>query len=226
MRAPVSVIIPTLNSAPALPDCLGALIEGLQAGLLRELIISDGGSNDATLEIAAEAGAELLTGAASRGGQLARGAQRAQADWLLFVHSDTVLPLGWAALAAAHIAAESAPAYFGLSFEARGLAPRIVAGWANRRARLFGLPYGDQALLISRVQYEAAGGYPNIPLMEDVALMRALEARPIALAASVKTSAARYEKVGWIRRGSRNLWTLARYLSGADPHALARSYRR
>jgi len=230
MRAPISVIIPTLNSAATLPDCLAVLIEGLQAGLIREVILSDGGSTDATLEIADGAGATIVTGAPSRGGQLARGAVQVQGDWLLFLHSDTLLPTGWASLVADHITQQTGPAYFHLTFDANGMAPKIVAGWANLRSFLFALPYGDQALLISRADYAAAGGYPDIPLMEDVALMRALKnragLRPVALPASVKTNAARYETSGWFRRGARNLWSLTRYLCGADPHGLVRSYRR
>ena len=125
--------------------------------------------------------------------------------------------------------ARGTPAHFKLSFDAVGLAPHLVAGWANLRARVLALPYGDQGLLISRTTYEAAGGYPNIPLMEDVALARILAripgARPVAMPLAIRTSAARYQRDGWIRRGGRNLWLLLRYLSGANPEALARAYR-
>jgi len=104
--------------------------------------------------------------------------------------------------------------------------PAWFAGWANLRSSLFGLPYGDQGLLMRRVAYDRAGGYPDQPLMEDVALVRTLH-RPLAgLPVRALTSAERYRRAGWIRRGARNLWTLARYFSGADPAVLAAAYRR
>lgn len=226
MRAPLSVVIPTLNAASDLPDCLSVLIEGLQNGLIRELVVSDGGSNDATLEIAKEAGAHVLKGAPSRGGQLLRGAEAAKGDWMLFLHSDTVLAAGWSLAVLEHIKTETRPGYFALEFDQKGVRPRMVAGWANLRSKWFHLPYGDQGLLVSRAAYARAGGYRDIPLMEDVALARAFVPRAIALPVSAKTSAARYVKIGWCRRGARNLWTLIRYLCGADPHALGRSYHR
>jgi rSAM/selenodomain-associated transferase 2 len=224
MRAPISVIIPTLNAAEALPRCLAALSEGLQAGLIRELVISDGGSGDATRAMADAAGAVLVRGPASRGGQLRRGVAASEGAWLLVLHADTVLAPGWTEAVAAALEAGGAW-HFRLRFDARGPAPALVAGWANLRARAFGLPYGDQGLLLRRAEYEAAGGYPDIPLMEDVALVRAL-GRLRALEAEAVTSAARYRRQGWLRRGARNLWTLARYFAGADPQALAERYRR
>ena len=116
--------------------------------------------------------------------------------------------------------------WFRLAFDAPGAPPRIVAAWANARARL-GLPYGDQALLIHRSLYRKVGGYPAIPLMEDVAIARALgRARLAALGAVATTSADRYLRNGWLRQGARNLLTLTRYLLGASPETLARSYRR
>jgi hypothetical protein len=227
MRAPVSVIIPTLNAAPGLPATLACLAEGLDAGLIRELILSDGGSTDDIAALAGHAGARLVTGPAGRGGQLARGARAAQGDWLLFVHADTHLGPGWAAAVLAHLRNHpGAAGYFRLTFRADGLAPRLVAGWANLRARRLHLPYGDQGLLIPRPLYDAAGGYPDIPLMEDVALARALGARMRPLDASAATSAARYQAQGWWRRGLRNHVTLLRYLMGTDPATLARSYAR
>ncbi|WP_300548275.1 TIGR04283 family arsenosugar biosynthesis glycosyltransferase [Roseovarius sp.] len=224
MRAVLSVVIPTLNADAALPACLAALIEGLEAGLIRELIISDGGSGDGTLRMADEAGAVIVQGAPSRGGQLRRGAHVASGEWLLFLHADTVLPVGWAGAVRDQIV-RGGPAYFRLGFDATGLMPMLVAGWANLRSRLFGLPYGDQGLLISRADYDAAGGYRDIALMEDVAMARALKGRLAALPLRVCTSAARYQADGWFLRGMRNLALLARYFAGGDPARLAARYR-
>lgn len=224
MPAPISIVIPTLNADSTLSACLHALMEGLHAGLIRELIISDGGSTDLTLDLAEEAGAELVDGPASRGGQLQRGCALAKGDWVLILHADTVLEPGWTNSVSDHLASKS-PAAFRLSFSAKGLAPRWVAGWANLRSRLFSLPYGDQGLLVPRDVYLRAGGYNDQPLMEDVALARALP-RITLLDSCAVTGAERYERTGWLRRGARNLWTLTRYLLGADPKRLAQAYRR
>lgn len=224
MRAPLSVVIPTLNAADRLPSCLAALMEGLDAGLIRELIVSDGGSRDATCEMAKAWGGEVVAGPPSRGAQLRAGCAAAKGDWLLVLHADTVLAPGWSA-AAARALTEDRARWFRLRFDSGGTAGRCVAGWANLRSR-FGLPYGDQGLLISRALYERVGGYPDQPLMEDVALARRLRGHLAGLDAVAVTSATRYVSQGWLRRGGRNLWTLARYLAGADPADLARSYRR
>lgn len=226
MSAQISIVVPTLDAEKVLPACLMSLIEGLHAGLIRELIVSDGGSADATLAIADEAGAVIVRGPASRGGQLRRGVAEARGAWLLVLHADTELAPGWAEAVARHIAQSEGAAHFRLRFRARGVMPAWVAGWANLRSALFGLPYGDQGLLVSRRDYDRAGGYPDQPLMEDVALVRALAARPTALPCVALTGAERYQRAGWLRRGARNLWTLARYMGGADPARLAESYRR
>lgn len=227
MRAPVSVIIPTLHAAAGLPACLGALGEGLEAGLIRELILTDGGSTDETALIAAEAGALWLTGSAGRGGQIARGVKAAQGTWLLILHADTVLEAGWSHAVLDHMKNSPEQAGYGqLAFAARGFAPRFVAGWANLRSRLFGLPYGDQSMLISSERLAKAGGYPELPLMEDVALARALRGRLAPLALTALTDARKYEQSGWVRRGSQNLWLLLRFFCGADPAVLAQLYRR
>lgn len=227
MRAAITVLIPTLDAARALPGCCAALVEGLQAGLIRELIVSDGGSGDATAAIAAEVGAEVITGPASRGGQLARGAAAASGEWLLVLHADTQLAPGWAGAVTRHLGAQPGRAgYFRLAFDRGGAMARLVAGWANLRARLFGLPYGDQGLLVPMALYREVGGYPDLPLMEDVALARRLRGRLDRLDGTAVTSAERYVRQGWLRRGGRNIWLLLRYLAGADPVALARAYRR
>ena len=222
MPAPLSVIIPTLNAGQSLPGCLSALMEGVEAGLIAELIISDGGSVDDTLALADAWGAQIVTGPASRGGQLKRGCAQGRAGWFLVLHADTVLSPGWTAAVGAHLGTRKA-GYFQLRFDRGG---RMVAAWANLRARLFGLPYGDQGLLIPRALYTHVDGYPDMPLMEDVAMARRLRGQLVALDAIAVTSSARYRQQGWVRRGARNLWTLARYFAGADVATLARQYRR
>ena len=224
MPAPISIVIPTLNASGSLPGTLQSLMEGVQVGLIRELVITDGGSTDETLVIAEEAGARIVEGPPSRGGQLRRGCQTASAEWLMILHADTALQSGWSDAVASHLET-GAPAAFLLQFQARGIAPRWVAGWANLRSRLFGLPYGDQGLLVPRKTYLAAGGYKEQPLMEDVALVRALP-RVRILPVRAVTSAERYERLGWLRRGGRNLWLVFRYFLGADPEQLAQQYRR
>ena len=226
MRAPISVIIPTYNAAQDLPACLSALGEGLSAGLIRELIISDGRSDDDTKTIAEAAGATWLTGPAGRGGQLRRAAEAAEGAWLLALHADTCLERGWSDAVLSCLADPETAYYSHLRFDAGGFAPRVVAGWANLRSAMFRLPYGDQTLLIARDVYEAVGGYDDIPLMEDVAIARRLGPRLKPSGATAVTSADKFQRRGWINRGSRNLWLLGRYLAGADPAELARVYRK
>lgn len=223
MRAPISVIIPTLNAGEDLPACLMALGEGLNEGLIRELIVSDGGSSDTTLRTAESAGAQVVTGPPSRGGQLRRGAAAAEGAWLLFLHADSQFAEGWTRAVKRHLLTDKAAA-FRLTFRSRHPMARLTEAWANLRSRLFGLPYGDQGLLIPRQLYDEIGGYAEIPLMEDVAIARALRGRLTLLSATVTTSAARYRRDGWSHRGARNLVTLTRFLMGTPPKTLAKTY--
>ena len=225
MPAPLSVIIPTLNATDALPGTCNALLEGVTDGLIGELILSDGGSSDGIREMARELGATLVTGPKGRGTQIARGVAAAQSPWLLILHADTHLSEGWTKAALHHMQHHADMAgWFHLKFRAPGFAPRSVAAGANLRSRLLGLPYGDQGLLISANLLGDVGGIPDLPLMEDVALARRLKSRLRPLGATAETSANRYLQDGWARRVARNLWTLARYLSGASPEDLARRY--
>ena len=227
MRAPLSIIIPTLNAEAVLPGALKALVEGLEAGLVRELVISDGGSRDRSADIARAAGATLISGAPGRGGQLARGAARAGGEWLLFLHADSWPAPGWSRAMAEHMHNHlDQAACLRLRFRACGAGARLTAGWANLRTRALGLPYGDQGLLISRTLYDQVGGYRDMALMEDVAMARALRGRLRLLSHDITTDASRYQAQGWLRRGACNWLTMARYLAGADPQKLARAYRR
>jgi hypothetical protein len=178
--------------------------------------------------VAEAIGARLVRAPRGRGQQLAAGAQAARGAWLLFLHADTVLTPGWTAAVLAHIRDRPDRAgWFRLRFDAEGPMPRLVAGWANLRSVLLALPFGDQGLLVSRAVYRAAGGYPEIPLMEDVALARRLGRRRLSgIGAEAVTSAARYAQVGWLRRGWRHLTNQALYFLGVPPERLARRYGR
>lgn len=225
MRAQISVVVPTYNAEAALTACFGALMEGLEHGLIRELIVSDGGSTDATEVVAQAWGADVVSGPASRGGQLRRGVEAARGEWLLVLHADTVLRAGWTEAVRAHLAQPETAGWFRLAFDQRGVAARVVAAWANMRS-LAGLPYGDQGLLVHRDLYDDVGGFPDQPLMEDVAIARRLRGRMQGLDAVAVTSAQKYRRQGWVRRGGRNLWTLLRYFAGTSPDILAQAYRR
>ena len=162
-----------------------------------------------------------------RGHQLKVGANSARGDWLLFLHADTVLSRDWAERVISHINTSPArAAAFSLAFRSDAPMATTVANRANWRARTLGLPYGDQGLLISRDLYDEVGGYEDVPLMEDVMIIRAIGKKRLSiLSAQARTSAARYERDGWHKRSWTNLTILARFLMGASPEKLAKAYR-
>lgn len=227
MPAPLSIIIPALNAADDLPLCLASLMPGLEAGLIREVLLVDGGSSDATPRIAETTGASVLTGPAKgRAAQLRHGADQARGDWLLFLHADTALSRDWPERVRDHIEAHPTKAStFTLTYRSDAKIAKTVAARANWRARTFGLPYGDQGLLLSRALYTEVGGYPDTPFMEDVQIVRAIgKSRLRHLSAQARTSAAKYERDGWRKRSWHNTYLITRYLLGASPEKLAKRY--
>lgn len=220
----LAVVIPTLNAAAHLPDCLAALRAG-DGRIDMDIVVVDGGSRDGTREIAAEAGARVVDSEPGRGRQLCAGAEATDGDWLLFVHADTVLSPSWVGAA---LAADAGAAGYGkLRFDDGSPFARLIEVGGNLRARLFGLPYGDQALLIARPFYEAVGGYPDWPLMEDVGIARRLgRGRMRQLDFIATTSADRYRRDGWLRRAWRNLTCLALFFAGWSPDRIKRRYER
>jgi rSAM/selenodomain-associated transferase 2 len=224
----ISVVIPTLNAAPYLVRALAPLIAGVADGLVKEAIIADGGSSDDTAAIAEAAGATLVVSEPGRARQLIAGAAAARGAWLLFLHADTALAPGWLEEARGFMARPGAAlraGAFRFAFDDDAPAARRVQFWARARARVFKLPYGDQGLLISRALYEALGGYRDLPLMEDVDLVRRIGAAHLTLfSTEAVTSADKYRRDGYQKRAWRNLSLLTRYLLGADPAQLARRY--
>lgn len=227
----LSIVIPTLNAAVTLPRTLCALVPGAIDGLVKEVIIADGGSRDATGEIADAAGATLIGAERGRGCQLAAGAAAARGEWLLFLHADTVLEDGWEKEVRAFIAGAALEgdfervACFRFALDDRGPGARVLEAFVAARCALFALPYGDQGLLISRRLYDRLGGFGTMPLMEDVDMIRRIgRGRLRSMRHSAVTSAERYRREGFVRRGVRNVTCLAMYYLKVPPGVITRFY--
>jgi len=222
----ISVVIPTFNEAGHLPLTLAALVPAAVDGLVREVVISDGGSTDGTLEAADEAGAKIITSTKGRGQQLAAACAVAKGPWLLILHADSRLAVGWETIALSHIHQQPDLAgYFKFQLDDPSLIARVWEVGVALRCRLLALPYGDQGLLISMALYEAAGGFEAVPLMEDVGLVRRLgRKRLCAIDAKILTRSERFRRAGYFSRTLRNWSLLLRYLMGTDPTHLVKSY--
>jgi rSAM/selenodomain-associated transferase 2 len=216
----ISVIIPALDEAARIADAIGSVREHA------DVVVVDGGSTDATCAIARGSGARVLASERGRGVQLHAGTQNATGDWLVFLHADTRLEAGWAdALRAIDDGAVVGGA-FRLAIDSPRISYRLIERAVAVRCRLFRLPYGDQAIFARHSAYAASGGFPPIPLMEDVAFVRRL-ARVGSLAFPAPravTSCRRWERHGIALTTLRNLWLLALYATGQPPQRLARLY--
>jgi rSAM/selenodomain-associated transferase 2 len=212
----VSVIVPTLNAAVFLPAALAA-VQGVA-----EVIVVDGGSSDDTRGVATALGARVLVAARGRGGQIAAGVEAAGHPWLLVLHADTRLAPGWQD--ALHGDPERA-GYFRFALDSGDQRARRLERLVQWRCLVLGLPYGDQGLLIHRDLLAAVGGVRRLPLMEDVDLVRRLgRHRLVVLPADAVTSAAKWERQGYLRRSARNLLCLALWFVGVPPRVIVRIY--
>jgi len=222
----LSIIVPVLNEAEGLPKFLAALAPMAEAGA--EVIVVDGGSSDGSFELAVVSHAAALQTSPGRAHQMNAGAALACGDVFLFLHADTLLP----EQAYAHIEAalaESARVWgrFDVAIAGRSSLLRTVARLMNWRSRLTGIATGDQAMFVTRRAFEAVGGFPELPLMEDVEMSKRLKAisPPLCLRERVTTSGRRWESRG-VWRTIFLMWrTRWRYWRGADVRELARTYR-
>ena len=162
-----------------------------------------------------------------RAHQMNAGANVARGDWIVFLHADTLLPPRWReSVEAADRDPRAAFGCFRFKLESHRLVARAIEAGVRARVRLFALPYGDQALFVRRRLFEALGGYVDIPLMEDIDLVRRLRSVGTLFRSQLPavTSARRWERDGWIRRTAGNLLLQARYFAGTSPERLHHLY--
>lgn len=225
----LTVIVPTLDAGSTLEAALAALVPAACDGVVRQVVVVDGGSRDATQAIAEGFGSDLVEAQRGRGPQLAAGASAARHRWLLFLHGDTVLEPGWHEEVAEFVAeAEAADrpraAAFRFALDDSSSRARLLERFVALRCALLALPFGDQGLLISRAHYEAIGGFRDLPLMEDVDLVRRIGRRSLAMLRSrAVSSAARYRR-GYVRRMLRNALCLSLYYLRVPPRLIVRLY--
>lgn len=231
---PISVVIPVLNEERLLPTTLRHT-----ASLgFHELIVVDGGSRDHTRDIVAKFSTEqvegqrprvsLLAGEAGRARQMNVGAAACSGDILLFLHADTLLPReARAAIEEALADPVCIGGRFDVRFDREKGVSRLISRLMNVRSRWTGIATGDQAIFIRRQAFDQLGGFPDIPLMEDVEFSRCLKrvGRIAALRAQVITSFRRWEAQGpW--RTILLMWAFRfLYWAGVSPHRLVQFYR-
>jgi rSAM/selenodomain-associated transferase 2 len=221
----ISVVIPALNEA----DRVGAACRAAAQGRRVEVIVVDGGSHDDTVAVALAAGARVVQTTPQRAHQMNVGAGKARGRFLCFVHADTRLPPNFDRVIRAALAHPRAAAgAFRLAIGAGRLPARVVAWGANWRTRLLKLPYGDQALFLPAATFRAVGGFADLPIMEDVVLVKQLarQGRLILAPATVTTSARRWQNLGYARTTLGNVLLMVAFFMGASPKRLARWYQR
>jgi len=222
----ISIIIPTLNEAGELPATLRRAQEVLE---VREIIVVDAGSSDGTDELATQVGCRLLRARPSRGGQMRAGAAAAKSEIVLLLHADTWLPpdAGQAVVACLNNPRIVGGGFWKV-FRERNLLLRGSRFRCAIRFYLGGRFMGDQGIFARRQVLEAAGGVPDIPLMEEFELCRRLRRfGKLALAnATVQTSARRFARLGVPRTYARMWWVTLRYYLGAKPEELSRIYHK
>ena len=220
----VAVVIPALNEADRIAESVrSAQVPGV------EVVVADGGSEDATCLRAAEAGARVVSSSPGRSRQMQDGAKASDGDVILFLHADTRLPDGFAdqvrrALEDPAVAGGA----FALRFDESSPALRLVAWGVRVRLAVMALPYGDQAIFLRRSLLESIGGVPQVAIMEDLDLVKRIKERGriALLPASVTTSARRYRERGTLSTMARNALALAAWKLGIDRRRVAAWYRR
>ena len=219
----ISTIIPVLNER----EIVSAAIERAWAAGADEVIVSDGGSTDGTLEVASAADCRVVRADPGRGSQMNAGAEIALGDVLLFIHADNWLPDR--SCDQIRDSMEEADIRWG-GFQQQIEDPGVLFRWIemgnSARSRYQSLVYGDQGLFVARDLFQSLGGFAPLPLMEDFELSQRLskQGRPALLPGPIHVSARRWRAKGLARQTLRNWAISASYRLGVSPHQLARWY--
>jgi rSAM/selenodomain-associated transferase 2 len=221
--ARLTIVLPVLNEAAIIVAALRALAPLRARGV--EIIVADGGSRDGTARLAMPSADRVITVQRGRGAAVNAGAALGTGDALLFLHADTALPHNSDRLIDAALA-RRAWGRFDLRIAGSHPLFAVIARMINWRSRLTGVATGDQAIFVSREAFEAVGGFPDLPLMEDIAISRRLKrlCRPFCIATPAVTSGRRWEQNGVIRT-ILLMWRLRlSYYLGVEPALLAELY--
>jgi rSAM/selenodomain-associated transferase 2 len=221
----VSVIIPALNEAQNIRQAVAAARRAYGPDEV-EIVVVDGGSSDGTLDLV-PGDAKRIRAPRGRATQMNAGARVSHGELLVFCHADSQLPAGWRE---AVIAALGRPGVAGGTFQTSILPARGILHLRNRWtfAANWRFMMGDQVQFTSRATFDRVGGFPEIPLMEDIEMSRALHqvGELVRIPLRVITSSRRFLERGPVRQWLLNMWNMARYLYlGATPEEIARSYR-
>jgi rSAM/selenodomain-associated transferase 2 len=221
----VAVVVPALNEAAPLPATLAPLLAEADV-----VVVADGGSSDDTADTARALGAHLVADASGRGAQMNAGARSTDAEILVFVHADTLLPAGWAADVREVLSDPTVSlGAFTFATDSPRVSMAIVELLVALRCAIAHTPYGDQAYFLRRDTFDALGGFKEMPLLEDFEFVR--RAKRLGRVRTLKgrraiTSARMWERLGVVRAWWRNWRTAMGYRLGVDPQTLAAWRRR
>jgi rSAM/selenodomain-associated transferase 2 len=218
---PISVVIPTLDEAERIESTVSSVLRSDEV----ECVVIDGGSRDDTVARALRAGARVAHASRGRAVQLNAGARMATHPLLVFLHADTILPLGYERVVRRILADPGvACGAFRLHIEPATSSLRAIERIANLRARRLALPYGDQALFVRADRFHQLGGFPDLPIMEDFEFVRRLRrtGRVEIASEAVATSSRRWRRYGTWRTTAMHQLALLAYLGGIRATTIAR----
>jgi rSAM/selenodomain-associated transferase 2 len=220
----ISIIVPIKNESPDVAERFRRFLVSRET----EILIADRGDCPETSRAFEAIGARTVEGEGSRGRRLDRAARQARGEILYFVYSDSLPPENALSLIAGALATGAVAGAFSLAYEETTPALSWIAWWANLRSRRLGLPFGDQGLFCRREAYEESGGFRDLPVCDDVDIVRRVKrvGRLVILPEKSVTSPRRYRQNGSLRQVLRNWRVLAGYFAGVAPEKLERWYNR
>ncbi|MEH1816259.1 MAG: TIGR04283 family arsenosugar biosynthesis glycosyltransferase [Nostoc sp.] len=223
--AKISIIIPAINEAGNIKKAIATT----QANLNIEVIVVDGGSSDDTVAIAQSLNVKVISSSPGRAVQMNAGAVAASGEILLFLHADTLLPTGFDEMIRTALQQPGTVAgAFKLRIDASLLSLRWVEWGVNVRSHFYQMPYGDQAIFLTKEVFQQIGGFPELPIMEDFELMRRLKGigHIVIISTPVVTSARRWLQKGVLKTTLLNQIVIIAYLLGVSPERICSWYRR